>query len=304
MKNEQQKKMCRWLEQSGISYRENAPMREYTTFRAGGPADLLVSPSSAEQVRDVLEACRASDLPVTVLGNGSNTLVRDGGIRGVVLHLGPAFSHIRICKNVVTVQAGAKLGAVVNAALGAGLVGMEFAGGIPASVGGGLYMNAGAYGGELSQVVQSALVLNRDLELVCLPKEDLGLSYRHSAFMQNDSIILEVSFCLERGDTAAARALLQELNARRRQKQPLEFASAGSTFKRPPGQFAGALIEAAGLKGTRIGGAQVSEKHAGFIVNLGGSAADILALIALVQDKVYAKSGIRLEPEILVLGEE
>ena len=181
---------------------------------------------------------------------------------------------------------------------------MEFAGGIPASVGGGLYMNAGAYGGELRQVVQSALVLNRDLELVCLPKEDLGLSYRHSSFMQNDSIILEVSFCLERGDTAAARALLQELNARRRQKQPLEFASAGSTFKRPPGHFAGALIEAAGLKGTRIGGAQVSEKHAGFIVNLGGSAADILALIALVQDKVYAKSGIRLEPEILVLGEE
>lgn len=293
-----------WMNRQGIPYLTDAPMRDYTTFRAGGPADLLVSPKSAEQIRAVLQMCRQLEVPVTLLGNGSNVLVRDGGIRGAALRLGSEFSQIQIEGSMVIAQAGAKLAAVVSAALNAGLVGMEFAGGIPGSVGGGIYMNAGAYGGELSQVLHSALVLTADLEMVQMPSEALSLSYRHSALMENGALVLEGHFCLEPGDTAAAREYLRELAARRREKQPLDLPSAGSTFKRPAGHYAGALIESAGLKGFSIGGAQVSEKHAGFVVNRGGSAADILALIRHVQECVSAQSGIWLEPEVLVLGED
>ncbi len=293
-----------WMNRQGIPYLTDAPMRDYTTFRAGGPADLLVSPKSAEQIRAVLQMCRQLEVPVTLLGNGSNVLVRDGGIRGAALRLGSEFSQIQIEGSMVIAQAGAKLAAVVSAALNAGLVGMEFAGGIPGSVGGGIYMNAGAYGGELSQVLHSALVLTADLEIVQMPSEALSLSYRHSALMENGALVLEGRFCLEPGDTAAAREYLRELAARRREKQPLDLPSAGSTFKRPAGHYAGALIESAGLKGFSIGGAQVSEKHAGFVVNRGGSAADILALIRHVQECVSAQSGIWLEPEVLILGED
>lgn len=293
-----------WMSRQGIPYLTDAPMRDYTTFRAGGPADLLISPKSAEQIRAVLQMCRQLEVPVTLLGNGSNVLVRDGGIRGAVLRLGSEFSQIQIEGRMVVAQAGAKLAAVVSAALSAGLVGMEFAGGIPGSVGGGIYMNAGAYGGELSQVLHSALVLTADLEMVQMPSEALSLSYRHSALMENGALVLEGHFCLEPGDTAAAREYLRELAARRREKQPLDLPSAGSTFKRPAGHYAGALIESAGLKGFSIGGAQVSEKHAGFVVNRGGSAADILALIRHVQECVSAQSGIWLEPEVLILGED
>lgn len=293
-----------WMNRQGIPYLTDAPMRDYTTFRAGGPADLLISPKSAEQIRAVLQMCRQLEVPVTLLGNGSNVLVRDGGIRGAVLRLGSEFSQIQIEGSMVIAQAGAKLAAVVSAALSAGLVGMEFAGGIPGSVGGGIYMNAGAYGGELSQVLHSTLVLTADLEMVQMPSEALSLSYRHSALMENGALVLEGRFCLEPGDTAAAREYLRELAARRREKQPLDLPSAGSTFKRPAGHYAGALIEAAGLKGFSIGGAQVSEKHAGFVVNRGGSAADILALIRHVQECVSAQSGIWLEPEVLILGED
>lgn len=293
-----------WMNRQGIPYLTDAPMRDYTTFRAGGPADLLVSPKSAEQIRAVLQMCRQLEVPVTLLGNGSNVLVRDGGIRGAALRLGSEFSQIQIEGSMVIAQAGAKLAAVVSAALNAGLVGMEFAGGIPGSVGGGIYMNAGAYGGELSQVLHSALVLTADLEMVQMPSEALSLSYRHSALMENGALVLEGHFCLEPGDTAAAREYLRELAARRREKQPLDLPSAGSTFKRPAGHYAGALIESAGLKGFSIGGAQVSEKHAGFVVNRGGSAADILALIRHVQECVSAQSGIWLEPEVLILGED
>lgn len=293
-----------WMNRQGIPYLTDAPMRDYTTFRAGGPADLLVSPKSAEQIRTVLQMCRQLEVPVTLLGNGSNVLVRDGGIRGAALRLGSEFSQIQIEGSMVIAQAGAKLAAVVSAALNAGLVGMEFAGGIPGSVGGGIYMNAGAYGGELSQVLHSALVLTADLEIVQMPSEALSLSYRHSALMENGALVLEGRFCLEPGDTAAAREYLRELAARRREKQPLDLPSAGSTFKRPAGHYAGALIESAGLKGFSIGGAQVSEKHAGFVVNRGGSAADILALIRHVQECVSAQSGIWLEPEVLILGED
>ncbi len=293
-----------WMNRQGIPYLTDAPMRDYTTFRAGGPADLLISPKSAEQIRAVLQMCRQLEVPVTLLGNGSNVLVRDGGIRGAALRLGSEFSQIQIEGSMVIAQAGAKLAAVVSAALNAGLVGMEFAGGIPGSVGGGIYMNAGAYGGELSQVLHSALVLTADLEIVQMPSEALSLSYRHSALMENGALVLEGRFCLEPGDTAAAREYLRELAARRREKQPLDLPSAGSTFKRPAGHYAGALIESAGLKGFSIGGAQVSEKHAGFVVNRGGSAADILALIRHVQECVSAQSGIWLEPEVLILGED
>lgn len=296
--------LMEWMNRQGIPYLTDAPMRDYTTFRAGGPADLLISPKSAEQIRAVLQMCRQLEVPVTLLGNGSNVLVRDGGIRGAVLRLGSEFSQIQIEGSMVIAQAGAKLAAVVSAALSAGLVGMEFAGGIPGSVGGGIYMNAGAYGGELSQVLHSALVLTADLEMVQMPSEALSLSYRHSALMENGALVLEGRFCLKPGDTAAAREYLRELAVRRREKQPLDLPSAGSTFKRPAGHYAGALIEAAGLKGFSIGGAQVSEKHAGFVVNRGGSAADILALIRHVQERVSAQSGIWLEPEVLILGED
>lgn len=304
MKKEQFQTLIEWMGQQDIPYLADAPMRDYTTFRAGGPADLLISPKSAEQIRAVLQMCRQLEVPVTLLGNGSNVLVRDGGIRGAVLRLGSEFSQIQIEGRMVVAQAGAKLAAVVSAALNAGLVGMEFAGGIPGSAGGGIYMNAGAYGGELSQVLHSALVLTADLEIVQMPSEALSLSYRHSALMENGALVLEGHFCLEPGDTAAARAYLRELAARRREKQPLDLPSAGSTFKRPAGHYAGALIESAGLKGFSIGGAQVSEKHAGFVVNRGGSAADILALIRHVQECVSAQSGIWLEPEVLILGED
>lgn len=296
--------LMEWMNRQGIPYLTDAPMRDYTTFCAGGPADLLISPKSAEQIRAVLQMCRQLEVPVTLLGNGSNVLVRDGGIRGAVLRLGSEFSQIQIEGSMVIAQAGAKLAAVVSAALSAGLVGMEFAGGIPGSVGGGIYMNAGAYGGELSQVLHSALVLTADLEMVQMPSEALSLSYRHSALMENGALVLEGRFCLKPGDTAAAREYLRELAVRRREKQPLDLPSAGSTFKRPAGHYAGALIEAAGLKGLSIGGAQVSEKHAGFVVNRGGSAADILALIRHVQERVSAQSGIWLEPEVLILGED
>lgn len=304
MKKEQLQTLMEWMNRQGIPYLTDAPMRDYTTFRAGGPADLLVSPKSAEQIRAVLQMCRQLEVPVTLLGNGSNVLVRDGGIRGAALRLGSEFSQIQIEGSMVIAQAGAKLAAVVSAALNAGLVGMEFAGGIPGSVGGGIYMNAGAYGGELSQVLHSALVLTADLEMVQMPSEALSLSYRHSALMENGALVLEGRFCLKPGDTAAAREYLRELAARRREKQPLDLPSAGSTFKRPAGHYAGALIESAGLKGFSIGGAQVSEKHAGFVVNRGGSAADILALIRHVQECVSAQSGIWLEPEVLILGED
>lgn len=285
--------------------RIDEPMSRRTTFRVGGPADVLFLPESAGQVVRALDAARAAGVPAVVIGNGSNLLVRDKGIRGLVVALGEGFSEVRIDGETVEAQAGVSLAKLAAAAQSTGLSGLEFASGIPGSLGGGCAMNAGAYGGQLSDVLVDAQVL-MDGEIRTLSNAEMQMGYRTTRpLREGGSIVLSARFALKRDDPGAILARMKELNARRRDKQPLNFPSAGSTFKRPEGYFAGALIEGAGLKGRSVGGAQVSEKHAGFIINTGGAtAADILALIGVVQDEVQARSGVRLETEVRILGEE
>lgn len=279
------------------------PMSRRTTFRVGGPADVFFTPESAEQVARVLDAARESGVAAIVIGNGSNLLVRDGGIRGLVVALGEGFSEIRVDGNIVEAQAGAPLARVAAAAQAAGLSGLEFASGIPGTLGGGCAMNAGAYGGQLSDVLIDAQVLTGG-RVKTLTREGMQMGYRTTRPLREGGVVLSARFALVPDDPEAILARMKELNARRRDKQPLNYPSAGSVFKRPEGHFAGALIEQAGLKGRRVGGAQVSEKHAGFIVNAGGAtAADVLALIATIQDEVQARFGVRLETEVRVLGE-
>lgn len=279
------------------------PMSRHTTFRVGGPADLMYFPESEAQIGAALEAARTRDIPVLVMGNGSNMIVRDGGVRGLVIVLGERFSQIQVQGSILTAQAGASLAKVATAAQGAALSGLEFASGIPGSLGGGCAMNAGAYGGQLSDVLLDARVL-QDGEVRALTREEMEMGYRTTLPLRTGGIVLSARFALKPGDGAAILAAMKELNARRREKQPLNFPSAGSVFKRPEGHFAGALIEQAGLKGAAVGGAQVSCKHAGFIVNLGGAtASDILALIERVQRQVMAQFGVRLEPEVRIIGE-
>ena len=282
---------------------ENEPMSRHTTFRVGGPAELMFLPASAEEVRLALSAAREAGVEVYLLGNGSNTLVRDGGLKGLTLVLGEAFSEVRVEGNEIVAQAGAPLSKVAAAAQEAGLTGLEFIGGIPGTLGGGCAMNAGAYGGQLSDVLVSAEVL-LDGELRTLSREEMEMGYRTTLPLRRGGIVLEARFALEPGDREAITARMRELNARRREKQPLNLPSAGSTFKRPAGHFAGALIEGCGLKGTTIGGARVSEKHAGFIVNIGGAtAADILRLMEHVCGVVKRETGVELEPEVRIIGE-
>ena len=284
--------------------RIDEPMSRRTTFRVGGPADVLFLPESAGQVVRALDAAREAGVPAIVIGNGSNLLVRDKGIRGLVIALGEGFSEVRIDGETVAAQAGVSLAKLASAAQAAGLSGLEFASGIPGTLGGGCAMNAGAYGGQLSDALVDADVLTGG-EIRTLSNAEMQMGYRTTRPLREGGIVLSARFALNRDDPGAILARMKELNARRRDKQPLNFPSAGSTFKRPEGYFAGALIEGAGLKGRSVGGAQVSEKHAGFIVNTGGAtAADILALIGIVQDEVQARSGVRLETEVRILGEE
>ena len=279
------------------------PMAAHTTFRIGGPADWMFFPESEEQVVAAMDAARALGVPVLVLGNGSNLIVRDGGIRGLVIALGERMSEVRVDGNVVSAQAGASLKRVAATAQAAGLTGLEFASGIPGTLGGGCAMNAGAYGGQLSDSLVDARVL-LDGAVRTLTREEMQMGYRTTLPLRRGGIVLGARFALEPGDGAAILERMRELNARRREKQPLNFPSAGSVFKRPEGHFAGALIEQAGLKGASIGGAQVSPKHAGFIVNTGGAtAADVLALIAYVQREVLRTSGVHLETEVRIIGE-
>ena len=282
---------------------ENAPMSRYTTFRVGGPADALFLPASVEELQAVLAAAKAEGVPVCLIGNGSNLIVRDGGIRGLVIALGEPFSEVRVEGTQVWAQAGARLSAVAAAAQRAGLAGLEFASGIPGTLGGGCAMNAGAYGGELKGVLVWADVL-LDGELRRLSRDEMEMGYRSTMPLRRGAIVLSACFELRQDDPEAIQERMRDLANRRREKQPLNLPSAGSTFKRPEGHFAGALIEQCGLKGCRIGGAQVSEKHAGFIVNVGdATAADILQLIAHVQAVVQAQTGVHLETEVRVLGE-
>ena len=284
--------------------RLNEPMTAHTTFRVGGPADVLYLPQNATQLKTALDAAQADGVSALVIGNGSNLLVKDGGIRGLVIALGEDFGRIEVEGTVLRAEAGARLSKVAQAAQVAGLSGLEFASGIPGTLGGGVAMNAGAYGGQLSDVLIDAHVLLDGEERV-LSREALEMGYRTTLPLRRGGVVTEARFVLTPDDPEAIEGRMRELNARRRDKQPLNFPSAGSTFKRPEGYFAGALIEGAGLKGASVGGAQVSPKHAGFIVNTGGAtAADILALIRHVQDTVFARDGVRLELEVRVVGED
>lgn len=280
------------------------PMSRHTTFRIGGPADMMFFPAMEQQIALAIRLALDYHIPYTVIGNGSNLIVRDGGVIGLVIALGERFSHISIENNVLTAEAGATLSKVATEAQRAGLSGLEFVSGIPGTLGGGCAMNAGAYGGQLSDALIDARVLI-DGEIRTLMRDEMQMGYRTTLPLREGGIVLSARFRLQSGDPNAISERMRELNARRREKQPLNFPSAGSVFKRPEGYFAGALIEQAGLKGAQIGGAQVSEKHAGFIVNIGNATAgDVLTLIERVQKTVFEHSGVHLETEVRVIGEE
>ena len=283
-----------------------APMARFTTFRVGGPADVLVNIDSAAEISVALRAAKAAGVPVTVIGNGSNLLVRDGGIRGLVVRISQPMSAITREGDTLIVQAGATLPSVAGFAQRNGLDGLAPMAGIPGTLGGAVIMNAGAYGGEMSQVVTRVDAIARsDGKPIRFEGRTLGFAYRHSAMMDANVIVTDVTLRLAPGAPDAIARRTEELLAARREKQPLEYPSAGSTFKRPEGAFAAKLIDDAGLKGLRVGDAQVSEKHAGFIVNLGSAtASDILALMDEVKARVRAASGITLEPEVRILGED
>jgi len=282
------------------------PMAKHTTFRVGGKSDLMFFPENEEMLAFAIRACREENVPLTVIGNGSNLLVKDGGIRGLTVVLGEAFSGVTVEGNTVTARAGEPLSRLSKIARNHSLSGLEFASGIPGTLGGAMAMNAGAYGGEMKDVCVSARLMSlEDGSTEEYPAEKLELSYRNSLALRTGKIVTSAVFCLKEGNKDEITAKMEELNARRREKQPLSWPSAGSTFKRPEGYFAGALIEGADLKGASVGGAQVSTLHAGFIINTGNATAkDLLALIAHVQKTVFEKYGVTLETEVRILGED
>ena len=285
--------------------RLDEPMSNHTSFHIGGPADMLVIPECIGDISAVLRISHDNDIPLTVLGNGSNVLVRDKGIRGIVLKLGNALKNWKREGNIFTFESGISLAQCCRIIGEAGFTGMEFAVGIPGSLGGAVYMNAGAYDGEMKNTVRSVLVMTPSGGLKRLSNEDLQFSYRHSALQGSEDIVLEVALQVSEGNAASIQAKMDDFSQRRVSKQPLEYPSAGSTFKRPEGHFVGAMVEQSGLKGFRIGGAEVSVKHAGFIINAGrATASDVLMLMDYVQKKVWEDHGVRLIPEVLILGEE
>lgn len=288
-----------------MKYIENEPMSRHTTMKVGGSADCVFFPSSSKQVAELVKLCREMKVPLTVIGKGSNLLISDRGIRGAVMVLGSNFARLRECEGgILAAQAGASLTRLCKLALRHSLTGLEFAYGIPGSVGGAAFMNAGAYGGEMKDVLLKCRHVTPQGELEELDAPSMELGYRHSVYAANGCIVTDVYVQLAQGDPSAIEAKMEELMERRCTKQPLEYPSAGSTFKRPEGYFAGTLIEACGLKGKQVGGAQVSEKHAGFLINAGGATCqDFLNLAALVQETVMAQKGVELEMEIRVLGE-
>ncbi len=283
-----------------ISFIENEPLSRHTSFKIGGEAELFLNIDNVEQLKAVLKACDDNDIPMFVLGKGSNLLISDDGMKGVVLTLDGDFKDISIKENKITCGAGVNLAKLCTFALSESLSGLEFAYGIPGSVGGAAYMNAGAYGGEMKDVITSVTHITRQGEVKTLLASQLDLSYRHSVYKTTDDIILFVTFELKSDIEADIKARMDEFMTRRKTKQPLEFPSAGSVFKRPEGNYAGTLIEKCGLKGKTIGGAQVSEKHAGFIINIGGATCnDVLELVKFVQDTVEKETGYFLEREII-----
>ncbi len=281
----------------------DAPMRDYTTLKLGGPADYMALPASGEEVAELLKEAGDRGMPVTVLGHGSNVLVLDGGIRGLVIRMGRGMNRAEADGRRITARAGTMMGSLAALAADSGLTGLEFASGIPGTVGGGVLMNAGAYGGEMSQAVREVTGVMPDGSIRTLAGEELGFGYRRSAMQENGMIVTSVVFELTEGDPESIRARMTELNRRRAESQPLDVPSAGSTFKRPEGAYAAALIDQCGLKGYAVGGARVSPKHAGFLVNTGESAKDFLDLMLAVQRIVEERTGIRLEPEVRIIGE-
>ena len=280
------------------------PMKRHTTFRIGGPADFFLLPSTVDEVRGILEICREEELPYFILGNGSNLLVSDKGYRGVIIQLYRNFSNISVEGNEICASSGALLSQIAAAARNASLTGFEFAGGIPGTLGGAVFMNAGAYGGELKDVLKEAVVMTEQGEIMTLPVEKLDMGYRTSRIKKAGYLVLEARLVLEQGDMDKIRDITKDLTEKRVSKQPLEYPSAGSTFKRPEGYFAGKLIMDAGLRGYQVGDAQVSEKHCGFVINKGNAtAADVLTLIENVREKVQEQFGVTLEPEVKFLGE-
>ena len=290
------------LSAAGIAYKENEPLSAHCTFRIGGPADVFILPENEEQLCTAAKLAKELKVKYYLLGNGSNILFEDAGYRGAVIDVSAMKSGIDFSGDAVTVGAGKMLSSLCMAALENSLTGLEFAYGIPGTVGGAVYMNAGAYGGEMKDVLASVRYLTAEGEVVEAQAEQLDLSYRHSIFEENGGCILSAKFRLAKGDAADIRAKMDDLMARRKDKQPLDKPSAGSTFKRPVGAFAAALIDQCGLRGYRHGGAAVSEKHCGFVVNLGGATcADVLALCDEVRAIVKEKTGYDLEKEIRVV---
>lgn len=279
-------------------------MKKHTTFRIGGPADCFVTPHTSREVSEVIRLCRKAQIPWYILGNGSNLLVSDKGYRGVIIQLFKNFNEVVVEDTCICAQAGAQNSVIAKRALEAELTGFEFAAGIPGTMGGAVVMNAGAYGGEMKDVLEEVTVLDENQEILTLPKEKLELGYRTSVIAKKQYVVLEAKLRLAKGEAQAIRARMEELKELRVTKQPLEYPSAGSTFKRPEGYFAGKLIMDAGLRGFSVGGAQVSEKHCGFVINKGDATAeDVDLLMKEVSRRVMEKFGVRLEPEVKRLGE-
>ena len=287
-----------------IDIKQNEIMKNHTSFKIGGECDYFVVPKNSQQLKAVINKAKELNLPVFVLGKGSNLLVSDSGIEGVVISM-LGLNEIDVNGDEITAGAGVSVAALCVAALNNGLSGLEFAYGIPGSVGGGLYMNAGAYGGEFSDTVIKAEYLSYNGDIVTVDAKDMALGYRTSIFKQNGGIILSATFKLKQGESQKIKAAMDDFMDRRKTKQPLEYPSAGSTFKRPTGYFAGALIEENNLKGVSVGGAMVSEKHAGFVINYDNATAnDVKCLMAKIQKTVKENNGVELEPEIIFVGRQ
>lgn len=294
-----------FINNGGFDYILNAPMCEYTTLKIGGSADILVQPRSVDELLSLIKAAKEYNVPVTFIGNGSNLLVRDGGIRGVVIKFGQNMAKTSVKDNVITAECGITMARLAAIAAENELTGFEFASGIPGTLGGGIVMNAGAYKGELKDVIIEATALLPDGTVKVFTNEELDFSYRHSVFTDSDMLVLEAKIRLDKGEGEKIRAYMSELAQKRRTTQPLEYPSAGSAFKRPKNGYAAAMIDSCGLKGYTVGGAQVSEKHAGFVINReNATAKDVENLLKDVQKIVFEQHETMLEPEIIIIGEE
>ena len=297
------KELLNILDEENIKVDE--PMKKHISFKVGGPADFLVKPKTEEELRNVVEFAKKENVPFIVIGNGSNLLVKDGGIRGIVIELSDNFNNYEIDGNIIKAQSGALLAIIGRNAMKNSFTGFEFAAGIPGTLGGALAMNAGAYGGEMKQVVKTVRLMDRDGNIFELSNEEMKFEYRRSLLTTKDYIVLSAVIELQPGNVEEIKEIMADYSNRRSTKQPLNFPSAGSTFKRPEGHFAAKLIDDCGLRGLNLRGAQVSDKHCGFVINSGGATAkDILDLMFIVKSTVNAKFGIMLEEEVKILGED